>query len=185
MIYPQLQDTTKWLFNECHSLFQILVIYVVLCKILPQNFWSYFNFQQYRPKIRPCLCKVINGHLQFPIHNFTHFSITQYERFSPILTQKFKISGIFNQIKHSLLLPLKGIFHIHWHCMADCQQNFSVNSDLECQVHNKHQCTWVHVRSVHHLRDFILVLHGRLPPNILTQFWSWHIYNKASLCKYT
>ena len=86
-------------------------------------FWGHFSFQLYRPKIRPCLCKAINGHLHFPIYNFTHYSVTQYERLSQFLTRKFKISGIFNQMKPSLHLPLQGIFHMH--CMADCHQNFS------------------------------------------------------------
>jgi len=110
-----------------HIFKKFMQFYIKYCH---QVFWGYFNFQLYGPKIRPSLCKVINGFLQFPTQNFIYFSITQYERLPQILAQKFQISDIFNQIKPRLHLPLQGIFHIH--CMADCHQNFSVNSDLEC-----------------------------------------------------
>ena len=110
-----------------HSFKEFLQFYTKYCH---QIFWGYFNFQLYRHKIRPCLCKVNKGYLQFPIYNFTYFNITQYERLSPILTRKFKISDIFNQIKPSLYLPIQGIFHIN--CTADSHKNFLVNSDLEC-----------------------------------------------------
>lgn len=67
-----------------HCFKEFMQFYTKYCH--HQVFWSYFNFHLYGPKIRPCLCKVINGYLQFPTQNFIYFSITQYERFSPILT---------------------------------------------------------------------------------------------------